>query len=363
MSLARASTAALEAHQFLCHEIVNTTTLQHKLYAQAMTSANIAAAGLPNDPELNMIRADLHVATGNTSFAVLLVQKTVETWFDRYEGDMFDSSYPDYLTDPTWAMGALSMAIRVARRNGNATLASHWFWKSKRLSWLFRWKHPTQIPPNLYWKPEPVHVAKKWFNASDFDVNPTSAWVRQFIGMKPIVTKEVNALLKHVPPSTWSFLRSHRPDHCGEPLGSKEIHLWQRGQWNEQVCRFLPNVCRFLRRHAAIVGTNKGVGLLSQISVLYIVPGLHRGPMFDNKGESVVVHVGVDTVHSVGSRLTIRVANTTKECSSSGDEAVQAYDSSFEHEIWNKGDAPWVGLHIPFFHPRYADFLALVAEE
>jgi hypothetical protein len=84
---------------------------------------------------------------------------------------------------------------------------------------------------------------------------------------------------------------------------------------------------------------------LDTISIMYIVPGLHRGPKHNTR--AVVLHYGISTVLSIGSELSIRVANTTKKIN---DTSFQIYDGSFEHEIWNNGEIPWIGLHVPFLH-------------
>jgi hypothetical protein len=190
------------------------------------------------------------------------------------------------------------------------------------------------------------------------EAHTASAWVKELKQMKVVVMDEMERLLAQYPPSKWEPLRSHRPDYCSEPSGSKEIRIWRRGNWNDAVCEHMPKTCTFLRQHAAIVGTNHGGGLVSQVSVMFIAPGLHRGPSADNTGERMVAHFGINTAMTAGGALTIRAANATRIVN----DNVLAYDSSFEHEIWNKGSKPWVGLHIPFFHPRYAEFLELVPE-
>ena len=358
MTLARAYADSLTSEEFLCHEVANTTSAQHDLLTKAMFNANIAIKGLKNDAELSMILADVYVAVGNISDALPLVTNAVEIWFDTYN----KIEYPNYLDDPMWIVGTVSMAISVARRIGETDLASQWFWKAKELSGMFKWKYPTQIPGNIDWFPQPALKGNievpGWLDIPSLEANPASSWFQELKSMKLVVMDEMERLLAMYPPSKWEPLRSHRPDYCGEPLGSKEIRIWRRGNWNDAVCEHMPKTCTFLRQHAAIVGTNRGGGLVSQVSVMLVAPGLHRGPSFDNTGERMVAHFGVDTAMSSGGVLTVRAANATRRIKN----GVLAYDSSFENEIWNEGNKPWIGLHIPFFHPRYAQFLDLVPE-
>ena len=367
LTLARTFADALSRQKGLCAELRNATSSQYRMHTKGMFHAQQASKGLSDDAELNMILADLHIALGQLPAALLHVGKAVDAWIESYEGDMF-AYYPGYLNDPTWALGTVSMAVSLARRTGNQELASTWFWKAKDISQLFQWQYPSQTPGNPRWLPESTRVVEfpGWLEMSSLDSNPASAWIRELKemcqGNDAGVRAELTALLAQNPPSQWLPLRSHRPDSCSEPSGSKELELWSSGHWNQQVCQYMPAVCAFLRQHAAIVGTNKGRGLVGQVSVMYIVPGLHRGPTFDNTGERMVAHFGLDTATSVGSHLTIRVGNATKTEGEDGGERVLAYDSSFEHEIWNKGRTPWIGLHIPFFHPRYAKFLSLVVD-
>ena len=115
-------------------------------------NANIAANGLVGNAELAMIIADLHIAAGNVLEALPLVASAVETWFATYENE---EEYPHYLDDPMWIVGTVSMAVSLARRAGEADLASSWFWKAKSFSGMFQWQYPTQSPGNLNWFPQP----------------------------------------------------------------------------------------------------------------------------------------------------------------------------------------------------------------
>jgi hypothetical protein len=152
MTLARAYADSLTSEEFLCHEVANTSSAQHDLYTKAMFNANIAANGLVGNAELAMIIADLHIAAGNVLEALPLVASAVETWFATYENE---EEYPHYLDDPMWIVGTVSMAVSLARRAGEADLASSWFWKAKSFSGMFQWQYPTQSPGNLNWFPQP----------------------------------------------------------------------------------------------------------------------------------------------------------------------------------------------------------------
>ncbi|HVH45837.1 MAG TPA: aspartyl/asparaginyl beta-hydroxylase domain-containing protein [Labilithrix sp.] len=121
------------------------------------------------------------------------------------------------------------------------------------------------------------------------------------------------------------------------PAGWDELRLWQDFKPTEAVLR-MPVAARALR---AVVETSS---LVNHVAFLAMKPGTHLPPHHDRTNWYVSVHMGIVVPPGCG----LRVGDDERGWE---EGKCIAFDNSFLHEAWNKGDARRLVLAVYLAHP------------
>jgi hypothetical protein len=180
-----------------------------------------------------------------------------------------------------------------------------------------RWQQPTRYYPCL--------TAKPWHDPADFP------WVAALEAAYGEIRDEAVALLD---------AGRYGPDPLNENLTDgtwHEYRLYTEGQPDVAHCMAAP-------RTTAVVASITGATTAGLVYFSRLAPGTHVQPHFGPHNARLRCHLGLVVPEGCSLRVGARTGGWTE-----GKAIV--FDDSYEHEVWNTGDASRLVLIMDIWHP------------